>query len=170
MRGSGQTRTWHIQIGLFWIATAWLAAGLFIGPLVSEQEPRGQRLGVNVLFGALLLVVVGSLAGEWMSIQDMMSDTVSFYCGHQGYEYVDLGRAWQIALFAALLLWLFLMLRVLRPALRQSGEQKQLVTLLAVSTAAIALFYGAGPRLDGCGGSLTLMSSWSMRTSTGRLA
>ena len=138
------TRTWHIQIGLFWIATAWLAAGLFIGPLVSEQEPRGQRVGVNVLFGALLLVVVGSLAGEWLSIQDTMSDTVSFYFGHQGYEYVDLGRAWQIALFASLLLWLFLMLRVLRPALRQSGEQKQLVTLLAVSTAAIALFYGAG--------------------------
>ena len=138
------TRTWHIQTGLFWIATAWLAAGLFIGPLVSEQEPRGQRVGVNVLFGALLLVVVGSLAGEWLSIQNMMSDTVSFYFGHQGYEYVDLGRAWQIALFASLLLWLFLMLRVLRPALRQSGEQKQLVALLAVSTAAIALFYGAG--------------------------
>ena len=138
------TRTWHIQLGLFWIATAWLAAGLFIGPLVSEQEPRGQRVGVNVLFGALLLVVVGSLAGEWMSIQNTMSDTVSFYFGHQGYEYVDLGRAWQIALFAGLLLWLFLMLRVLRPALRQPGEQKQLVTLLAVSTAAIALFYGAG--------------------------
>ena len=138
------TRTWHIQTGLFWIATAWLAAGLFIGPLVSEQEPRGQRLGVNVLFGALLLVVVGSLAGEWLSIQNTMSDTVSFYFGHQGYEYVDLGRAWQLALFACLLLWLFLMLRVLRPALRQPGEQKQLVTLLAVSTAAIALFYGAG--------------------------
>ena len=138
------TRTWHIQMGLFWIATAWLAAGLFIGPLVSEQEPKGQRLGVNVLFGALLLVVAGSLIGEWMSIQNKMSDTVSFYLGHQGYEYVDLGRVWQIALFGALLLWFFLMIRVLRPALRKQGEQRQLVALLAVSTAAIALFYGAG--------------------------
>ncbi len=44
------TRTWHVQLGLFWIATAWLAAGLFIGPLVSGKEPKGQRLGVNVLF------------------------------------------------------------------------------------------------------------------------
>ncbi len=138
------TRTWHIQMGLFWIATAWLAAGLFIGPLVSEQEPKGQRLGVNVLFGALLLVVVGSLTGEWMSIRNKMSDTVSFYLGHQGYEYVELGRAWQIALFGGLLLWLFLMIRVLRPALRKQGDQKQLVALLVVSTAAIALFYGAG--------------------------
>ncbi|HVC93606.1 MAG TPA: nitric-oxide reductase large subunit [Pirellulales bacterium] len=137
-------RTWHVQMGLFWIATAWLAAGLFIGPLVSEHEPLGQRLGVNVLFLALLLVVVGSLTGEWMSIHNKMSDAVSFYLGHQGYEYVDLGRAWQLALFVGLLLWLFLMIRVLLPALRKPGEQKQLVTLLAVATAAIALFYGAG--------------------------
>lgn len=138
------TRTWHVQLGLFWIATAWLAAGLFIGPLVSGKEPKGQRFGVNLLFLALLVVVVGSLAGEWMSIQNKMTDAQSFYFGHQGYEYVDLGRAWQIALLVGLLLWLFLMLRVLRPALRQQGEQRQLVALLAVATGAIALFYGAG--------------------------
>lgn len=138
------TRTWHIQIGLFWIATAWLAAGLFIGPLVSNHEPKGQTLGVNVLFGALLLVVVGSLAGEWLSINNKMSDTVAFYFGHQGYEYVDLGRVWQIGLMVGLLLWLALMIRVLLPALRQTGQQRHLVALLAVSTGAIALFYGAG--------------------------
>ena len=138
------TRTWHVQLGLFWIATAWLAAGLFIGPLVSGKEPKGQRFGVNLLFLALLVVVVGSLAGEWMSIHNKMTDAQSFYFGHQGYEYVDLGRAWQIALLVGLLLWLFLMLRVLRPALRQQGEQRQLVALLAVATGAIALFYGAG--------------------------
>jgi nitric oxide reductase subunit B len=137
-------RTWHVQLGLFWIATAWLAAGLFIGPLVSEREPRGQRLGVNILFLALLVVVVGSLAGQWLSVHNNLSDALSFYFGHQGYEYVDLGRAWQIALLAGLLLWLFLMLRSLWPALRRHDEQKQLVALLAVATGAIALFYGAG--------------------------
>jgi len=138
------TRTWHVQMGLFWIATAWLAAGLFIGPLVSGVEPKGQRLGVNVLFGALLLVVVGSLTGELLSVHNKLSDTASFYLGHQGYEYVDLGRVWQIALSIGLLLWLFLMIRVLLPALRKTGETKQLVALLAVASGAIALFYGAG--------------------------
>ena len=138
------TRTWHIQMGLFWIATAWLAAGLFIGPLVSEVEPKGQRLGVNILFGALIVVVAGSLTGELLSVHNQMSDTVSFYFGHQGYEYVDLGRVWQIGLFVGLLLWFFLMIRVLLPALRKKSDQKQLVTLLLVATAAIALFYGAG--------------------------
>ena len=86
----------------------------------------------------------GSLTGEWLSVHNKLSDTVSFYFGHQGYEYVDLGRVWQLALFVGLLLWLFLMIRVLLPALRKPGEQKQLVTLLAVASAAIALFYGAG--------------------------
>ena len=138
------TRTWHVQMGLFWIATAWLAAGLFIGPLVSGVEPKGQRLGVNVLFGALLLVVVGSLTGELLSVHNKLSDTASFYLGHQGYEYVDLGRVWQIALSIGLLLWLFLMIRVLLPALRKTGETRQLVALLAVASGAIALFYGAG--------------------------
>jgi len=137
-------RTWHVQIGLFWIATAWLGAGLFIGPVVSGFEPKFQRFGVNVLFGALLAVVVGSLTGEWLSVQNKLSDEASFYFGHQGYEYVDLGRVWQIALMVGLLLWLVLMVRVLLPALRKSGEAKQLVILLAVASAAIAGFYGAG--------------------------
>jgi nitric oxide reductase subunit B len=137
-------RTWHVQIGLFWIATAWLGAGLFIGPLVSGVEPKGQALGVNVLFLALLLVVVGSLTGEWLSVHNHLSDKVSFYLGHQGYEYVELGRVWQLALMVGLLLWLVLMVRVLWPAVRGEGGQKQLVSLLLVATAAIALFYGAG--------------------------
>ena len=42
-------RTWHVQLGIFWIATAWLATGLYIGPAVSGVEPKFQRLGVNVL-------------------------------------------------------------------------------------------------------------------------
>lgn len=140
------TRTWHVQVGIFWIATAWLAAGLFIGPLVTGYEPKYQRLGVHVLFGALLVVVAGSLAGEWMSIQNKLSDANSFLWGHQGYEYVDLGRGWQILLFVGLLIWLFLVVRAIRPALRNGGggEQRPLLWLFVMSSAAIGLFYGAG--------------------------
>ncbi len=138
------TRTWHLQIGLFWIATSWLAAGLFIGPLISGKEPRGQRLGVNLLFIALLVIVAGSLAGEYLSVHNRLSETNSFYWGHQGWEYIDLGRVWQAGLFIGLLLWLYLMLRVIGPALREKGEPKQLVLIFALSAGAIALFYGAG--------------------------
>jgi nitric oxide reductase subunit B len=138
------TRTWHLQLGVLWIATAWLAAGLFIGPLVSGFEPKGQRLGVNVLFVALLVVVVGSMAGQWLSIQNHLSTTASFYFGHQGYEYIDLGRVWQIALFIGLLLWLFLVVRVVAPALHQPGDQKHLLLIFLMASTAIGLFYAAG--------------------------
>ena len=137
-------RTWHVQLGIFWIATAWLAAGLYIGPLVSGKEPKFQRLGVNVLFGALLLIVVGSLAGEWMSIQNKLTDTQSFYFGHQGYEYVELGRVFQAALFAGLLIWLVLVVRSVASALKQDNEQRPLLWLFVLSSGAIGLFYGAG--------------------------
>lgn len=138
------SRTWHIQLGIFWIATAWLAAGLFIGPLVSGVEPRFQKLGVNVLFGALLVIVAGSMTGQWLSVMNRLSDSTSFLWGHQGYEYVDLGRAWQILLFVGLLIWLLLVVRAIRPALKESGEQKPLLWLFLISAGAIGLFYGAG--------------------------
>ncbi len=138
------TRTWHIQLGIFWIATAWLAAGLFIGPLVSGVEPKGQRLGVNLLFLALLVVVAGSLAGQWLSIHHKLTGAASFFWGHQGYEYIDLGRGWQILLFVGLLIWLWLVVRVARPALKNPGEQRSLLWIFLLSAGAIGLFYGAG--------------------------
>ena len=138
------TRTWHVQLGVLWIATAWLGAGLFIGPLVSGIEPKGQKLGVNLLFVALLVVVVGSMAGQWLSVHNHLSDVSSFYFGHQGYEYIDLGRAWQIALFVGLVLWLLLVVRVVWPALRKPGDQKHLLLIFLVASTAIGLFYAAG--------------------------
>jgi len=138
------TRTWHVQTAVFWIATAFLGAGLFLAPAVGGREPRFQRLGVNVLFGALLVVVGGSLAGEWLSIKQHMGLDAGFWLGHQGYEYVDLGRAWQIALFVGLVLWLGLMLRGLWPAIRRRDAGRPLVLMFAAASTAIGLMYAAG--------------------------
>jgi nitric oxide reductase subunit B len=138
------TRTWHTQLGIFWIATAWLAAGLFIAPFICGYEPKHQKLGVNVLFGALLIVVLGSMAGQWLSVMHKLPGSLWFWFGHQGYEYVDLGRVWQAALFVGLLLWLFLIARTALPALKQKGTAKSLITLYFLSTTGIALFYSPG--------------------------
>ena len=138
------TRTWHLQLAVFWIATAWLATGLYVGPAVSGVEPRGQHVLVNVLYVALLVIVVGSLAGEWLSVHQKLGLGASYWFGDQGYEYVDLGRFWQIFLFAGLFIWLFIMLRALVPALRRESESRPLLLLFVLSSLAIALFYGAG--------------------------
>ena len=138
------TRTWHIQTAMFWIATAFLAAGLFLAPAIGGAEPKYQRLGVNVLFGALLVVVTGSLAGEYLAIHQKLALDWSFLLGHQGYEYVELGRIWQIALFAGLVIWLGLMLRGLWPALARKTETRTLVWMFTGASAAVGLMYGAG--------------------------
>ena len=138
------TRTWHTQLGIFWIATAWLAAGLFIAPFICGYEPKYQKLGVDVLFGALLVVVLGSMGGQWMSVMHKLPGSLWFWIGHQGYEYVDLGRLWQIALLVGLLLWLFLIARSAIPAMRQKSSGKSLVVLYFLSTTGIALFYSPG--------------------------
>ena len=137
------TRTWHLQLGIFWIATAWLAAGLYIGPAVSGVEPKGQKIGVNILFGALIFVVLGSMTGEWLSVMNKLPSKDWFLFGHSGYEYIDLGRFFQIALFIGLLLWLFLMVRAIKPALKNNDDQKQILTLFLISSVAIALFYAS---------------------------
>ncbi len=151
-------RTWHTQLGIFWIATAWLATGLYIAPAIGGREPKFQRLGVNVLFGALLVVVLGSMAGEWLSIMGKMGhgNATNFWFGTQGYEYVDLGRFFQIGLFIGLFLWFALMVRGMAPALfartklnatdeapLAAGSSRTLLAMLLVSCLAIAGFYGA---------------------------
>lgn len=158
-------RTWHTQLGILWIATAWLGTGLYVAPAVGGREPRYQRLGVNVLFVALVVVVVGSMIGEWLSIMGEMGhgQVVNWWFGTTGMEYLDLGRFWQIALFIGLFIWLFLMVRAMWPAVTRarggalrpsedaplaSGSQRSLVIMLLVSCLAIASFFGAAFGMD----------------------
>ena len=138
------SRSWHVQLAIFWIATSWLATGLYIAPAVSGQEPKYQRLGVNVLFIALLIVVLGSLAGQWFGVMQKLGLVENFYFGHQGYEYLELGRFWQALLLVGLFLWLFLMVRALLPALLRRDESRHLLVLFVLASIAIAGFYGAG--------------------------
>lgn len=137
-------RTWHIQAALFWIATGFLAAGLFLAPIINGgQDPKFQKLGVDILFWALIVVVAGSFTGNYLAIAQIMPAELSFWFGHQGYEFVDLGRFWQIGKFTGVVLWLILMLRCIVPSLKQKGD-KNLLALFTASVVAIGLFYGAG--------------------------
>ncbi len=138
------TRTWHTQLAVLWIATAWLGMGLYIGPAISGHEPKYQRLGVNLLFTCLLVIVVGAFTGQWLAVMQKLGLAKNFWFGHQGWEYVDLGRFWQWFLFLGLGIWLALVGRALWPAIRKGGESKSITMLLFLSTVCIGLFYGAG--------------------------
>jgi nitric oxide reductase subunit B len=116
------SRTWHLQLAVFWIATCWLAAGLYFGPRFGKHEPKFQAWGNGGLLAALTLVVVGSLVGSWAGVQGYLGDK-SFWFGHQGYEYVELGRLWQLLLIGGMVFWLWLMFRALKPALKAEGSK-----------------------------------------------
>lgn len=132
-------RTWHLQLAIFWIATAYVAGGLFLAPAVGGREPAGQVTGVNMLFVALVLVVVGSLCGEWLGINRLLGN-LWFWVGHQGWEYLDLGRAWQILLVAGLVVWLGLLGSGIAPA-RRDPERREVASLFLYAALAIPVFY-----------------------------
>ena len=106
-------RTWHLQLAIFWIATAYVAGGVFLASSLGGEDPKGQIVGINALFFALLLVVVGSLLGELAGIHQLLGK-LWFWFGHQGWEYLDLGRAWQGLLVLGLVGWLILLARWIR--------------------------------------------------------
>jgi nitric oxide reductase subunit B len=137
------TRTWHTQLAVLWIAVAWLGTGLYIGPAASGYEPPFQRLGVNLLWLCLLVIVVGSFAGQWFAVMQKLGLEHNFWFGHQGWEYADMGRFWQWFLFIGLLLWLTLVGRALWPVLTQKSETRSIIGLLFLSTVAIGLFFAA---------------------------
>jgi nitric oxide reductase subunit B len=135
-------RTWHLQLAIFWIATCFLATGLFIGPFVGK-EPRGQGALSVALFVAVVIVVLGSMAGTLLSVLGRFGSN-GFLFGHQGYEYIELGRVWQILLILGMVIWLILVVRAIRPALLGEKDNGGLTHVLLYSSVAIPLFYMAG--------------------------
>jgi nitric oxide reductase subunit B len=133
-------RAWHLQLAIFWIATAWLGMGIFIAPLVSGREPKGQKHLVNILFGALVVVVVGSLAGEYLANIGALGENW-WWLGTQGWEYLELGRLWMYLLIAGMGIWLFIVYRGLRGALQAESDKGGLTHLLLYSAIAIPTFY-----------------------------
>jgi len=137
------SRTVHTQIGIFWIATAWLATGLYIAPLLAGREPKLQKLGVDVLFWALIAIVVGSTLTGWLGTLQHRGVDFSFWLGNQGLEYTSMGRVWQLLLFVGLLFWVFLLGRALWPALTKPSASRGLVAMVFLSATCIGGFYSA---------------------------
>ncbi|KRB67855.1 nitric-oxide reductase large subunit [Noviherbaspirillum sp. Root189] len=144
------SRTIHTQFAVLWIATAWLATGLYIAPAISGHEPKFQKLGVNVLFYALLFIVVGSTVSGWLGTLQHLGTDFSFWVGNQGLEFTSMGRVWQILLFIGLLFWALLLGRGLWPALKTPSESRGLIAMVFLAALCIGGFYATsltwGPR------------------------
>ena len=133
-------RTWHLQLSLFWIVTSYLAAGIFLVPMISGREPRGQKWLSYTLLAALVVVVGGSLLGEFLGIHGWIHNS---WFGDQGFEYLDLGRLWQALLSIGLVFWVVILYRGVRGKL--SGDRiGNLPWLFFFSALSIPAFYAVG--------------------------
>ncbi|MEO8062882.1 MAG: cbb3-type cytochrome c oxidase subunit I [Pseudomonadota bacterium] len=137
---SNLLRTWHLQLAIFWIATAYVAAALFLGRSLRTDEPRWLALCTHVLFGAFALVIFGSLLGEWAGISQLLGRWW-FWFGNQGWEYLELGRLWQILLVVGLIAWFALLWSLVRPRALANRAAQPIVRMFLVAALAIPLFY-----------------------------
>ena len=152
-------RTWHIQSALFWIAMAFLSAGLFLAPIINGgKDPKYQKLGVDILFWALVVLVVGSFAGTYLGVAHQIPAAWNFLLGHQGYEYIELGRIWQWIEYIGILFWLVLMIRSIIGAFKQKGD-KNLIAAFIFSVIMVGIFYGPG-LFYGEHSNLAIMEYW----------
>ena len=167
-------KTWHLQLAILWIAVSWVATAIYLAPLVAGKEPKNQHFLVNLLFVAVLLVAVGSLLGELLSIKGWLGDWW-FWFGHQGWEYLELGRVWQILLFVGLIFWLVIVYRTMVPALKvgnnpggdiqadpqgdELAHRRALLWFYTLSAILVVAFFGFG-LFYGRGTHLTIADYW----------
>lgn len=154
-------KSWHLQLGILWIALSWMGTAVYLAPFVAGREPKGQRGFVNALFIAAVAVALGSLLGEVLSIKGFFGDAW-FWFGHQGWEYLELGRLWQILLFAGLIFWLFVVYRAMAPVLRRGegdADRRALILFYLFSAIFVVAFFGFG-LFYGRGSHLTLADYW----------
>ncbi|MGD0114148.1 MAG: cbb3-type cytochrome c oxidase subunit I [Armatimonadota bacterium] len=138
------SRMWHLQLAIFFITTSFLAMGIFMAPMIARREPRHQEKLAIALFGAVALVVIGSLIGEAASLRNLIGGQGPwFWFGAQGWEYLDLGRFWQILLTLGMMIWVAILVRGMRAAL--PGEHPgNMPYLLLYSALSIPVFYAVG--------------------------
>lgn len=136
-------KSWHLQLAIFWIATSWIGTTLFVAPRVGGKEPAGQGFLVDALFVAVVIVALGSLTGEVLGLKGLLGKAW-FWLGHQGWEFLELGRLWQILLLVGLVLWLFLVVRALKHHFGGGQDKWGLPHFVAYSGIAVVGFFCFG--------------------------
>ncbi len=150
-------RTWHVQLSLFWTAASFLAAGIFLAPIISGREPKRQSWLASGLLGALFLVVAGTLVGTALSAFGVKWAKGSIFADQQ-WEYLDLPRLWQILLVVGLFLWIAIIYRAIRSRLRTESKLN-MPWLFFYSGLAIPAFYAVG-LLAGTETRITVAEFW----------
>ncbi|MDO8473155.1 MAG: cbb3-type cytochrome c oxidase subunit I [Dehalococcoidia bacterium] len=126
-------KAYHAIVQIYWFFMAWVGYTIFFLPKLSKV-PNGQRFLINLLFALVVLVGAGALFGIPLGMMGYLSDNVNYWFGTQGWEFMELGRFWQILMLGAFVLWITIIFRGVRPWITK-------VNLWSVPA---WLFYGSG--------------------------
>ncbi|MBK9741810.1 MAG: cbb3-type cytochrome c oxidase subunit I [Saprospiraceae bacterium] len=135
-------RSWHLMLALYWISTCWIASSIFILPILAKKEIPGQKRLINILFVLLFILVGGSLSGMVLGPLGLMGDWW-YWLGHQGWEFVDFGKGFQVLLMVVFVLWMIIVYRGIKPALIKK-EPWNLPNWILYSVIGIPLLFLSG--------------------------
>lgn len=136
------SRSWHLMLSLYWISTCWIASSIFILPILAKKEIKGQLRLINVLFILLFILVAGSLTGMVLGPLGLLGEWW-YWLGHQGWEFVDFGKGFQVLLMVIFILWMVVVYRGIKPALIKK-EPWNLPNWILYSVIGIPLLFLSG--------------------------
>ncbi|MBK9736351.1 MAG: cbb3-type cytochrome c oxidase subunit I [Saprospiraceae bacterium] len=136
------SRSWHLMLSLYWISTCWIASSIFILPILAKKEIPGQLTLINTLFVMLFVLVGGSLTGMVLGPLGLMGEWW-YWLGHQGWEFVDFGKGFQVLLMGIFVLWMIVVYRGIKPALIKK-EPWNLPNWILYSVIGIPLLFLSG--------------------------
>lgn len=136
------TRSWHVQLSLLWISACWIGASFFMMSLVSPDQPKGQVRLINTIFWITVILVAGSFAGLLLGPKGLLGQNW-YWLGNQGWEYVELGKLWQVMLALVFVIWAISLYRGIKPVMKLK-QPWALPNWLVYSTFSIILLLISG--------------------------
>ncbi|MCW8916529.1 MAG: cbb3-type cytochrome c oxidase subunit I [Magnetovibrio sp.] len=113
-------RSYHTLFQIFWFFMCWVGYTIFFLPRLS-QVPRGQKFLIDLLFALCVIVGVGALVGIYLGQTGILTGDMAYWLGSQGWEFMELGRLFQILLLVAFSLWIAIIYRGVKPWLTRKN-------------------------------------------------
>ncbi len=108
------SRSYHTLLQIFWFFMCWVGYTIFFLPRLAKV-PKGQKFLINLLFFIAVVVAVGALLGIYTGQRGWISDELSYWFGSQGWEFIEMGRFFQLLLLGGFTLWIYIIYRGVKP-------------------------------------------------------
>ncbi|WP_372884396.1 nitric-oxide reductase large subunit [Shimia sp.] len=107
-------RSYHTLLQIYWFFMCWVGYTIFFLPRLGPV-PRGQRALIELLFACCFIVGAGSVIGIYAGQTGILTGAAAYWFGSQGWEFLEMGRFFQILLLVGFSLWIVIIYRGVKP-------------------------------------------------------